>query len=409
MTRSFNSLAGNDPMAVAVKPSLSKIDKMPNSASDAIKVMVVDDSAVVRGLVSRWIGEEPGIEMIARHANGQKAVDDVATSQPDIIILDVEMPVMDGLEALPHLLKNKPGVKVIMASTLTQRNAETSMKALSLGATDYIPKPDSNSGITTSASFRTDLIKRIRSLGGRRRFTAARSPVPARTATATTSGAPSGTKTGDAIKRLEKKADDGAVKLRPFSTIAPRILLVGSSTGGPQALVKLFQTIAPVIGNVPVLVTQHMPATFTAILAKHLGEAARRASAEAQHGEVLAPGTIYVAPGGYHMRLVPAPGGAAIALDQGPEINFCRPAVDPMFESAAKIYRAGILATILTGMGHDGTNGGRVIADAGGSVIAQDEETSVVWGMPGAAAAAGICSAILPLPMIGPKIISLLK
>ena len=197
--------------------------------------------------------------------------------------------------------------------------------------------------------------------------------------------------------------------MRPFSTIGPRVLLIGSSTGGPQALVKLFEAIAPKIGNVPVLVTQHMPATFTTILAKHLGEASKRACAEAQHGEALQAGQIYVAPGGFHMRLVPHAGGSKIALDQGPEINFCRPAVDPLFESAAKIYRAGILATILTGMGHDGTQGGQAIAAAGGSVIAQDEETSVVWGMPGAAAAAGICSAILPLPMIGPKINSLLK
>ncbi len=369
---------------------------MPVSSTHAIKVMVVDDSAVVRGLVSRWVGEESGMEIVARHANGLKAVEDVGASQPDIIILDVEMPVMDGLEALPQLLRGKPGVKIIMASTLTQRNAEISMKALSLGATDYIPKPDSNSGITTSASFRTDLIARIRSLGGARRAPMSRIGAAARV------------QPGAGAKVAVTKPAI-TPKLRSFSAVAPRLLVVGSSTGGPQALAKLFAVIGPKIGNVPVLVTQHMPATFTAILAKHLGDASGRPAREAEHREVLAPGQIYVAPGGYHMRLKPAVNGASIALDQGPEINFCRPAVDPLFESAAQIYRSGLLATILTGMGSDGSNGGRAIAAAGGAVIVQDEETSVVWGMPGAAAAAGICSAILPLEQIGPKINSLLR
>lgn len=383
-------------MGLAVKTPPIRAGNMTGATTNAIKVMIVDDSAVVRGLVSRWIGDESGMEIIARHANGQKAVDDVAKSQPDIIILDVEMPVMDGLEALPQLLRKKPGVKVIMASTLTQRNAEISMKALKLGATDYIPKPDSNSGITTSSSFRKDLIQRIKTLGGPRHRPLLRSTPSTKTNLKV------------APRPLPGKSTD-APKLRPFSAIAPRVLLIGSSTGGPQALVKLFESIAPKIGNVPVLVTQHMPATFTAILAKHLGEASGRTSKEAEDGEVLKPGTIYVAPGGYHMRLKAASGSAAIALDKGPEVNFCRPAVDPMFETAAQIYRGSILAAILTGMGHDGAAGGQAIVAAGGSVIAQDEETSVVWGMPGAAAAAGICSAILPLPMIGPKINTLLK
>ncbi len=383
-------------MGLAVNtPSLNN-KNMPISSLHAIKVMVVDDSAVVRGLVSRWVGEENGMEIVARHANGLKAVEDVASSQPDIIILDVEMPVMDGLEALPKLLRGKPGVKIVMASTLTQRNAEISMKALSLGATDYIPKPDSNSGITTSASFRTDLIARIRSLGGARR-----APTPS-------IGSSTLARASTISKASVEKPSD-TPKLRSFSAVAPRILLVGSSTGGPQALAKLFTAIGPKIGKVPVLVTQHMPATFTAILAKHLGDASGRPSKEAQHQEVLVPGHIYVAPGGYHMRLKAAAAGALIALDQGPEINFCRPAVDPMFETAAQIYRSGLLAIILTGMGSDGAKGGRAISAAGGAIIAQDEVTSVVWGMPGAAAAAGICSAILPLGEIGPKINSLLR
>ena len=388
-------------MALAARSATLQNRAQSAGSTDNIKVMVVDDSAVVRGLVARWVGEESGMEIVARHANGAKAVEDVAKSRPDIIILDVEMPVMDGLQALPALLKNHPGVKIVMASTLTQRNAEISMKALSLGATDYIPKPDSNSGITTSSTFRRDLIARIKSLG------ASRKRAPLRATPAMTTGAGASTMARPAPASPTKARAD--IKLRPFSSVPPRILLVGSSTGGPQALIKLFTAIGPKIGNVPILVTQHMPATFTAILAKNLGDASGRASAEGQQGEVLKAGQIYVAPGGYHMRLQPCAGGAQIALDQGPEINFCRPAVDPMFETAAKIYRGAILAAILTGMGQDGTNGARAIATAGGSIIVQDEPTSVVWGMPGAAAAAGVCSAVLPLPEIGPKINSLLK
>ncbi len=398
---------------VASTPSF-RSERQTADQSSAIKVMIVDDSAVVRGLVSRWVGEEGGMKMVARHVNGKTAIDDVEKSRPDIIVLDIEMPVMDGLEALPELLKRHPAVKVIMASTLTQRNAEISMKALSLGATDYIPKPDSNSGITTSTSFHRDLIAKIKSIGGRstRSFSQRSAlstggkPAPA---AALAGAAASIGRAGGPAATASATGGGESYQLRPFSNIAPRVLLVGSSTGGPQALVKLFESIGAKIGNVPVLVTQHMPATFTTILAKHLGEASGRPSKEGEHGDRLVPGNIYVAPGGYHMRLKPAAGGAEIALDQGPEINFCRPAVDPLFETASGIYRSAVLATILTGMGRDGADGGRVIADAGGSVIAQDEETSVVWGMPGAAAAAGICSAILPLSQIGPKINTLLK
>jgi two-component system chemotaxis response regulator CheB len=361
--------------------------------------MIVDDSAVVRGLVSKWIEEEPGLQVVARHANGQRAVDDVAASAPDVIVLDVEMPVMDGLAALPLLLRSLPGVKVVMASTLTRRNAEVSLKALSLGATDYIPKPDSNSGITTSDGFRRDLIQKLRGLGRLRSHLAA----PARPAVAGRAAA------GPAAPVRAASAGAHGISLRPFSSVPPRVLVIGSSTGGPQALVKLVGDIAPAISNIPVLITQHMPATFTTILAKHLGEASGRPCKEGENNEAVAAGAIYVAPGGYHMRLSAQSGKTVITLDRGPEINFCRPAVDPLFETASSIYRSGVLAVVLTGMGSDGANGARAIAAAGGSVIAQDEATSVVWGMPGAAAQAGACSAVLPLGEIGAKVRTLVK
>jgi two-component system chemotaxis response regulator CheB len=192
---------------------------------------------------------------------------------------------------------------------------------------------------------------------------------------------------------------------RNFSMQSPRVLLIGSSTGGPQALMSLVAEIGPVIDRFPVLITQHMPPTFTTILAEHLARASHRPAHEAIDGEVVKPGHIYLAPGGRHMRVTRQGGGAVIALDDGPAINFCKPAVDPLFSSAIDVWQGSVMALVLTGMGSDGMRGGKDIVAAGGSVIAQDEATSVVWGMPGAAAHAGICSAVLPLNQIAPKLV----
>jgi two-component system chemotaxis response regulator CheB len=194
---------------------------------------------------------------------------------------------------------------------------------------------------------------------------------------------------------------------RAFSHVAPRVLLIGSSTGGPQALMTLVAEIGAVIDRVPVLITQHMPPTFTTILAEHLARASKRPAHEAIDGEIVKAGQIYLAPGGKHMRVVKQGAHAAIALDDGPPVNFCKPAVDPLFTSGIDVWQGGVLAVVLTGMGSDGMRGGKDIVAAGGSVIAQDEATSVVWGMPGAAANAGICSAILPLNQIAPKLVRL--
>lgn len=355
--------------------------------------MVVDDSAVVRGLVSRWVDEDPAMNIVGKFANGKLAVDGIRTCDPDVVVLDIEMPVMDGMTALPKLLEEKPGVQVIMASTLTRRNAEISLKALSLGAVDYIPKPEGNSGVTTSSSFRSDLLERIKVLG---RSSALRSSVRA----------PRTAEVGVSQGQVET-----AVRptLRRFSNVKPRILAIGSSTGGPKALARLFADIAPAIGSVPVLVTQHMPATFTAILAEHLGKESGRVSKEAEDGEVLRPGTIYVAPGDYHMAIAKGDGNVVLKVYDGPDVNFCKPAVDPMFDSVSEIFGAATLAIVLTGMGHDGAAGAVRIANAGGSVIAQDEATSVVWGMPGATTSAGACAAVLPIGEIGGKTVRILQ
>jgi two-component system, chemotaxis family, protein-glutamate methylesterase/glutaminase len=377
-----------------------------------IRVMVVDDAVVVRGLVSRWIGEEPGLEVVASLRTGRQAVDQVERANPDVVILDVEMPDLDGLSALPLLLEKKRDLVVIMASTLTRRNAEVSLKALSFGAADYIPKPETNREVTTSASFRRELIEKIRQLGGRRRRPVPAGAVQARRPVAVPE-APvrpvSEARVGAEIVPVAPPAVHPAIKLRPFSPIAPRVLLIGSSTGGPQALTTLVSRIVPVIDRVPVLITQHMPPTFTTILAEHLARAAARPAREPTDGEAVVPGTVFLAPGGRHMRVAKRDGRVVIALDDGPPVNFCKPAVDPLFHSAVDVWGNATLAVILTGMGSDGTRGAGDIVAHGGSVVAQDEATSVVWGMPGSAAHAGVCSAVLPLEQIAPKVVRLFQ
>ena len=359
----------------------------------SIRVMVVDDSAVVRGLVSRWIEEEPGLEVVSRHANGKLAVDDVARSAPDIVLLDIEMPVMDGLEALPLLLQARPELRVLMVSTLTRRNAEISFKALALGALDYVPKPDSNREITTSLDFRREVIRKIKSLG---RVRTRRAVSGEGTLVAADHAAPV-----EAGKRP-------AVKQRPFSLVPPRIIAIGSSTGGPEALAIVLGASSPSLSRVPVLVAQHMPPVFTGILAERLALATGRETKEGVHGETLKPGTIYVAPGNHHMTVVHA-AQPAVRIGSEPPVHFCRPAADPLFASVAAAFGPAALGIVLTGMGHDGAAGARAIADGGGSVIAQDEASSVVWGMPGAAASVGACAAVLPPAEIAETVSKLIK
>jgi two-component system chemotaxis response regulator CheB len=377
---------------------------------DTIRVMIVDDAIVVRGLLVRWIEAEAGLQVVASLRGGREAIEQVERTDPDVVILDVDMPDIDGITALPRLFEKKRDLVVIMSSTLTRRNAEVSLRALSLGAADYIPKPETTREITGSASFRRDLIEKIRALGTRRkqRLSSARAlpwTVPA--------VRPIGEPTAGAGLRLVANPDAAPVpdaitfKLRPLPPVPPRILLIGSSTGGPQALGAIVSRIGSVIDQAPVLITQHMPPTFTTILAEILERTGSRPVHEAIDGEALRAGRIYIAPGGRHLRVVRRDGVPSAALDDGPQINFCKPAVDPMFSSAAETWGSWNLALILTGMGSDGMRGATDVVAAGGSVIAQDEETSVVWGMPGSVAKAGLCSAVLPIDQIAAKLTSL--
>src|SRR5450432_3783256 len=383
-------------MSVALTSSSPPI----STRQEPLRVMVVDDSVVIRGLISRWIAAEPDMVVAASLRTGLDAVNQLERVNPDVAVLDIEMPELDGISALPLLLARKRNLIIIMASTLTRRNAEISFKALSLGASDYIPKPESTREPAAAEIFRHDLIQKIRSLGAKvRRAVPVSSSPPL---------APVLDRPREPLARSARAPVAHPQLLRrAFSTQLPRALLIGSSTGGPQALMALVAEIGPVIDRFPVLITQHMPPTFTTILAEHLARASHRPAHEGIDGEIVKAGRIYLAPGGRHMRVVRHGTDVAIALDDGPPVNFCKPAVDPLFSSALDVWQGGVLAVVLTGMGSDGMRGGKEIVAAGGSVIAQDEATSVVWGMPGAATHAGICAAVLPLGQIAPKLVRL--
>lgn len=362
-------------------------------AGTPYKVMVVDDSAVIRGLISRALEADARIEVVCKADNGSVAVRQLGKYDVEVIVLDIEMPVMDGLTALPEIKKVAPNAQVIMASTLTLRNADISMQALSAGASDYIAKPTSTAEINGSDAFKHDLTEKVCGLGAVARRKLARAanrgatdrPVPR------------------AVSQTPAAAPAKAINLRKPSIRKPSLIAIGSSTGGPQALINVLGNMTNRVTQ-PILVTQHMPPTFTTILADHIARASGRPTAEAKDGELLKDGHIYVAPGNRHMVVERQAGGFVIRLNDLAPVNFCRPAVDPLFLSISGICAETCLAVVLTGMGRDGAAGAKAIADEGGTVIAQDEATSVVWGMPGAAAETGACSAVLPLGDIAPHI-----
>lgn len=382
-----------------MSPVLAAAHSAP-AAERPIRVMIVDDAVVARSMMTRWIEVEPDIKIVAALRSGREALDRLEGCDPDVVLLDVDMPELDGITALPLLLGKKRDLVIIMVSTLTRRSAELSLRALALGATDYIPKPETTYEAMTSAEFRRELIDKIRGLGRKRLLTRDLAPEEPRPRVQSA-----------AVQRISEarppRSEKPEIVLRPFSVVAPRVLVVGSSTGGPQALTALFAQLTAAIDRAPVLITQHMPPTFTTVLAEHLRRICGRDAHEAEDGEPVLAGGLYLAPGGRHMRVVRESKVVKIALDDEPPINFCRPSVDPLFSSAATVWGSGVLAVVLTGMGSDGTRGAADVVAAGGSVIAQDESTSVVWGMPRSVAMAGLCAAVLPLDQIAGKILRL--
>ncbi len=381
---------------------LAAVSPAPRTAKP-IRVMVVDDAIVVRSLLARWVDAEPDMQVIASLRNGREAVARIEQSDADVVVLDIDMPELDGISALPLLLQKKRDLVVIMVSTFTRRSAEISLRALALGAADYIPKPETTREATTSVSFRRELIEKIRTLGSSRFLPRAY----ARAAAPEIAPSPHGKPVAAPRVRKTRSFETEPLRLRLFAAVRPRVLLIGSSTGGPQALTALIEKLPAAVDRAPVLITQHMPPMFTTVLAEHLSRVGGRGAHEAEDGEPVLAGGIYVAPGGRHMRVVRSDDGIRIALGDDAPINFCKPAVDALFTSAVPVWGAATLALVLTGMGADGTRGAADIVAGGGSIIAQDEATSVVWGMPRSVAQAGLCSAVLPLDQIAPKIIRL--
>ncbi len=371
------------------------------AAPAPFRIMVVDDSAVIRGLLSRALEADSTIEVVASVANGEMAISAMDRHDIEVVVLDIEMPVMDGLTALPKLLEKDPALKVLMASTLTRKNAEVSLRALSMGAADYVSKPTSTAGVTGGDDFKRDLVEKVKALGQARRRALPMVRTPA--AAATTGAQRPAAEPGKRETRPPINfSDPGPVTLRTGPLMSnPKVIAIGSSTGGPQALFAVLGKLSASITQ-PILITQHMPATFTTILAEHIERVAGRPCKEAENGDSLRDGQIYVAPGDYHMVIEKNGLNSELRIVQTPPENFCRPAVDVMLRSLVDAFGPQVLVVMLTGMGQDGLKGSEQVVEAGGSVIAQDQETSVVWGMPGAVATNGLCTKVLPIDQLGP-------
>ena len=364
--------------------------------TDPYRVMVVDDSAVIRGLLTRALEGDSEIRVVASVGDGQMAVNSLQRNAVDVIVLDVEMPVMDGLTAIPKLLAVSPSVKIIMASTLTIRNADISMRALQAGAADYIPKPSTSREISGADVFKSELVSKVKALGANARRSGSRTRPDVRSQVL-----PPPVSSG--YRPRSESSGPPSLRPGPQQQIRPDVIAIGSSTGGPQALFEVLSHLKGAVTQ-PILITQHMPATFTTILAEHISRQCGLTCAEAKDGEAILENRAYVAPGDYHMLVVSRGGTNTLSLTKDPPENFCRPAVDPMLRSIVRAYGRKVLTVILTGMGQDGMKGCQEVAAAGGVVVGQDEASSVVWGMPGAVATAGLCNAILPLKEIGPYI-----
>jgi two-component system chemotaxis response regulator CheB len=344
-----------------------------------IRVMVVDDSVVVRKIVTDVLSADPDIEVVGTAVNGRIAVGKLEQLKPDLVTMDIEMPEMNGIEAVRAIRAGQGGhehsrLPIIMFSTLTERGASATLDALSAGANEYVTKPANVGSVGQSMeSVREQLIPKIKALTGR----------PVRVGPA----------------RVAAPPPPRAAAPRTGPGKKPAVLVIGSSTGGPEALAKILPQL-PASLPVPVLLVQHMPPVFTRQFAQRLDRLCALHVVEAADGSALAPGTVHLAPGDHHLVVRSTGRGLQTGLNQGPPENFCRPAVDPLFRTAVTAYDGAVLGVVLTGMGADGRNGAGEIRAAGGTVVVQDQATSVVWGMPGAIAQAGFADEVLPLDRI---------
>lgn len=345
------------------------------------RVLVVDDSILVRKVLTTALHGQSGIEVVGTASNGRIGIQKVALLDPDVVILDLEMAESDGIATLEKLVKEFPRTRVLLFSTATEHGAQTTLDALELGASDYLAKPGDKVTMAESIEYiRRELLPRIRA-------------VARRDSSDPDSLRPSSLRDGD--RRL----------LRERRAAPPRVLAIGASTGGPSALAELLRQLPPSF-PLPIAVTQHMPAVFTRLLAERLSAQVGLPASEAADGMSLEPGRILIAPGDHHLTFRKRLGGRIeVVLNQGPPENSCRPSVDPMLRSLVDAFGAGVLAVVLTGMGRDGSAGAEAVVRAGGVVLCQDEASSVVWGMPGFVAKAGLAEKVVPLLEMGAEIL----
>lgn len=409
-----------------------------NTKNTVYKIMIVDDSSLIRGYLKRLLISDPQIEICGEAENGQVAINIATGCTPDVIILDIEMPVMDGLTALPILLKENKFSRVIMVSALNSKSASLSIEALSKGASDYIEKPSAD---TDKELFKEDLIAKIKALADAAKTMpdsefnflkqSGRIKIPEHILNLKPAETPTKTPalTLDTLAQLAKKAHkepslrtshspQTTPAIEPAKPIPPKIisehftpeiLAIGSSTGGPQALQEVFSTLGTSLNHMPIFITQHMPPNFTTFLAKSIATNSGIKCIEPVDGQKVESGFAYVAPGDFHMLIKSVGVNKFIKLTKDPQENYCRPSVDPMLRSLVEAYGKDILTVILTGMGQDGLNGARLVHDKGGKVIIQDEASSVVWGMPGAIANAGFQDGTFPLNEIAAQIKKICK
>lgn len=359
------------------------------------RILVVDDAVVFRRMVAEEIGKDPSLEVAGTASNGRIALAKIPQLNPDLVILDVEMPEMDGLTTLAELRRMYPRLPVIMFSALTERGAEATLDALALGATDYFTKPSGDNGMAGSLEvIRDRLVPEIRAVCQQ----AATQESVAAQANAKSTGAAGGPTAGPSGKSSAMMPALGRL------TSKVEIVAIGCSTGGPNALADVFATL-PGDLPVPIVIVQHMPPMFTRLLAERLSARFAIRVHEASSGCLLEPGQAWIAPGDHHMTVVRDANQTRLLLNQDPPENSCRPAVNVLLRSMADCYGRNSLTVILTGMGQDGLRGCEAIRGVGGQVVAQDEATSVVWGMPGFVVRAGLADRVVPLPLIGKEIV----
>jgi two-component system chemotaxis response regulator CheB len=354
------------------------------SPQGRVRILIVDDSAVMRSFLRSVISSDPALEVAAAASDGAAALDLLGSAHPDLILLDVEMPKMDGLETLRAIRARAYRMPVIMVSAVTVRGARVTIEALAAGASDYLAKPANQSDrYSAERTLAQDLLPRIHAL-----------------TTAAAKASRKNAQTEHARPQLSTSSP---------SVSSPSVLAIGASTGGPAALDVVLSTI-PTEFPLPVLVVQHMPELFTGMLVERLAQRCQLQVCEGSEGMAVVPGRIYIARGNWHMELLAKTRNAVsptLHLHQGPLENHCRPAVDVLFRSVAAIYGPASLCVVLTGMGSDGLAASRLVVGQGGTVLAQDQATSVIWGMPGAVAQAGLASRVLPLAAITPEILRL--